>query len=277
MEGNIVYVGRTHNIVKRFLQHDHLTDNIKKIEYIECATEADMCWKEIYYINLFANDKTTNVSDLYEGGVTDIHIKDTWKLYRAKNFTDYFDEQKISKNYSLLSNPDLISKIHLIHIFENEKLNAIGSQEYDLSRKWFYDSKTQNNVTTLKNHLLNYFTNICNAKTSECLWTTFDETVIFLKGKGYARAYISLNSQNINLENNHRENRRYLAYACNNFYSTIKTPIAGVDEDGYALSEMLQFIWRSAIRDGKEIWLYIPSIRMRTLLKQWIKSNSNGE
>ena len=37
---------------------------------------------------------------------------------------------------------------------------------------------------------------------------------------------------------------------------------------------MLQFIWRSAIRDGKEIWVYIPSIRMRNLLKQWIKQNS---
>ena len=36
---------------------------------------------------------------------------------------------------------------------------------------------------------------------------------------------------------------------------------------------MLQFIWRSAIRDGKEIWIYIPSIRMRTLLKKWIKEN----
>ena len=47
-----------------------------------------------------------------------------------------------------------------------------------------------------------------------------------------------------------------------------------VNEDGYALSEMLQFIWRSAIRDGKEIWVYIPSIRMRTLLKEWIDQNS---
>ena len=37
---------------------------------------------------------------------------------------------------------------------------------------------------------------------------------------------------------------------------------------------MLQFIWRSAIRNGEEIWVYIPSIRMRNLLKQWIEENS---
>ena len=56
-----------------------------------------------------------------------------------------------------------------------------------------------------------------------------------------------------------------------------------VDEDGFALSEMLQFIWRSAIRDGKEIWIYVPSARMRELLRDWIAENSaetpgeNGE
>ena len=37
---------------------------------------------------------------------------------------------------------------------------------------------------------------------------------------------------------------------------------------------MLQFIWRSAIRNGEEIWVYIPSIRMRSLLKKWIQENS---
>ena len=30
-----------------------------------------------------------------------------------------------------------------------------------------------------------------------------------------------------------------------------------VDEDGFALSEMLQFIWRSAIRKGEKIYVYI--------------------
>ena len=49
-----------------------------------------------------------------------------------------------------------------------------------------------------------------------------------------------------------------------------------MDQDGYALSEMLQWIWRSAIRDGKEINLYIPSKRMRTLLTDWIDETSQG-
>ena len=49
-----------------------------------------------------------------------------------------------------------------------------------------------------------------------------------------------------------------------------------VDEDAYALSVMVQWIWRSAIRDGDEIYLYIPSSRMRTLLLDWIEKTSKG-
>ena len=43
-----------------------------------------------------------------------------------------------------------------------------------------------------------------------------------------------------------------------------------VDEEMYALSIMLQWIWRSAIREGQEINIYIPSSRMRTLLLDWM-------
>ena len=39
---------------------------------------------------------------------------------------------------------------------------------------------------------------------------------------------------------------------------------------------MVQWIWRSAIRDGNEVNLYIPSRRMRELLIGWIDSVSKG-
>ena len=48
------------------------------------------------------------------------------------------------------------------------------------------------------------------------------------------------------------------------------------DEDLFALSTLLQWIWRSQIRDGKEINIYIPSERMRTLLQNWINECSSN-
>ena len=47
-----------------------------------------------------------------------------------------------------------------------------------------------------------------------------------------------------------------------------------VEEDQYALSELIQWIFRSALRDNKEITLYIPSKRMRKLLENWINKVS---
>ena len=49
-----------------------------------------------------------------------------------------------------------------------------------------------------------------------------------------------------------------------------------IDRDEIALSEMLQWIWRSAIRDGKPVNLYIPSYRMRHLLIDWMNEVKKG-
>jgi len=47
-----------------------------------------------------------------------------------------------------------------------------------------------------------------------------------------------------------------------------------VDEEQYALSELIQWMFRSAIRDGNAINLYIPSSRMRRLLTSWLNSEN---
>ena len=45
-----------------------------------------------------------------------------------------------------------------------------------------------------------------------------------------------------------------------------------INEDIWALGEMIQFIFRTQIRDGKPINIYIPSQRMRNLLINWLNS-----
>lgn len=44
-----------------------------------------------------------------------------------------------------------------------------------------------------------------------------------------------------------------------------------VKEDIFALSEMVQWVWRSAIREGNPINIYVPSSRMRDLLERWLE------
>ena len=48
-----------------------------------------------------------------------------------------------------------------------------------------------------------------------------------------------------------------------------------LNEENYALSQLLQWIWRSAIRNNEEINIYIPSSRMRLLLKAYLNKETD--
>ena len=49
------------------------------------------------------------------------------------------------------------------------------------------------------------------------------------------------------------------------------------DEGLFSLSEMVQWVWRSRIREGKPITLYVPSERMRGLFLDWLHADSVAE
>lgn len=177
----------------------------------------------------------------------------------------------------------------LINIIDDIKLNMIGDSTSALSKTWY--RRNENNVLLmqLKNNTLNFFNNktiIYNEKTnkweksksSNNIWTTFKDYKEKISGKGYAKGYIP---SNMRASNEYRD-RTAIAYLVNKYFNPfIKNFFVSkgieVDEDGYALSEMLQFLWRSGIRDGKRITVYIPSKRMRNLLENWINEQKYEE
>ena len=160
-----------------------------------------------------------------------------------------------------------------IHIFENKKLNSIGNNKNALSYTWFTRSAGAEAKEKLKSNLHSYF--MYHFKTvpgNKKLWASFKCGEKWLKAKGYARNHIAFNAK----ATNEYRDKQVLAYCVNIFMQPsekvyLLNKNIDVLEDKYALSVMLQWIWRSAIRDGKEIWIYIPSRRMRNLLKDWIK------
>ena len=171
----------------------------------------------------------------------------------------------------------------LINIIDDIKLNMIGDSPTALSKTWYKRNESNVLLTQLKNNTLNFFTNkpiIYNEKTkkleksksSNNIWTTFKDYKDKISGKGYAKGYIP---SNMRASNEYRD-RTAIAYLVNKYFNPfIKNFFISnnieIDEDGYALSEMLQFLWRSGIRDGKRITVYIPSKRMRNLLEKWIE------
>ena len=96
-------------------------------------------------------------------------------------------------------------------------------------------------------------------------------------GKGYTKAFVTFNAK----ATNQFKDRDCLVYVANLFMNVnekkfYKMHGIEVNEDVYALSIMIQWIWRSAIRDGGTVNLYIPSKRMRTLLIDWMEDISKG-
>lgn len=163
----------------------------------------------------------------------------------------------------------------LINICENEKLNRLGEPKTALCKNWYMKNKGLEDIRQLKSNTYNYFRNICHSKANNNLWTTFKSFRFDIRGKGYSKGFLQCNAR----ATNEYRDRNCVAYLINLYLNpVIKNYFIAqgvdVDEDGYALSEMLQFIWRSAIRQGLPINLYVPSSRMRTMLKEWIENNT---
>lgn len=167
----------------------------------------------------------------------------------------------------------------LIHICDNEKMNAIGNSRTALSTTWYLKvGNNSNEIKTLKKNMKNFFRNIHGSPAGNNLWTVVKSSEKVLRGDGYSsNCFISMTARGTN----EYSNRHCVAYMANRFMNPyLKRFFASVDikvdEDRFALSEMLQVIWRSAIRNGEEIQVYIPSKRMRTLLEKWIADHSYG-
>lgn len=169
----------------------------------------------------------------------------------------------------------LVDYRELIHILESPKLNEIGQDRYSLTVNWFANRATKEEIEQLGKNMRNAFLSMPNSKSSKCLWTTFAAYEEDVSRGRYAKCFAPVNAK----ASNEWADRNAVAYLANRFMNTKVASFfngAGVpiNNDMFALSEMIQFIWRSSIRRGEPISIYIPSSRMRSLLKGWIEKNS---
>ena len=111
------------------------------------------------------------------------------------------------------------------------------------------------------------------------MWTTLNKYKKYLKGCGYANDFLTFNRR----ASNDYVDRHHLAY-CLNVYMMPwmknylhRLGAENVSQDMYALSVLIQWIFRSGIRNGEEIWIYVPSGRMRYLLMKWLDNLARGK
>ena len=159
----------------------------------------------------------------------------------------------------------------MLLVDDSDKINAIGKRRTALSMSW-YNTKPDE-VDQLRKNIYNYFKHRMSSYSVESrMCGTFKKHWGKIRGKGYWNSDVVFSQKATNAYSN----KEVLAYPVNlfangnlvTFYSNLGYPF---DNDRWALSTMLQWIWRSAIRNGKPVCLYLPSLRMRTLLYKWIE------
>lgn len=172
----------------------------------------------------------------------------------------------------------------LIEIYDGElNTNWLKSpnkkkEKYSMSQSWFKKGH-RDEIDTLRKNAYNYVRNKCKAHKGDVLWTSFkdyagtlaSDKMTYDKHKGSKGNWIAWNTK----ATNKYSDKTVLVYLLNVFpIPVIKDYLENdqfqYNEDDYALSALLQWIWRSAIRNGKKVKIYIPSPRMRQLLTDWL-------
>jgi len=165
----------------------------------------------------------------------------------------------------------------LVTIYDG-KLNSIGRSDgktNPLSSSWFKRAKLPD-FAKLKQATVSFFKYTAQTPSALNAWTTFKERRPKLKGTRYGREdnWIPLNAK----ATNEYIGKRSLAYLANRFSLPIIKAYfedrgIAVNDDVYALSEMVQWLWRSGIRRGDPVTVFVPSDRMRRLLRLWLDSD----
>lgn len=227
-------------------------------------------------------------------------------LFDASNQRYYFEINNVEYDYiSMKHDPDGTAHFcpvrdeddpdydpkALITIIDKPKLNAIGTPAGTKpGDKRYMDNKMLSH-TYLQKHaktdkdlfdrigsaIHNVFHYYCDVNNTKAMWSILEEFKDRVKPHSYISSFVACTMR----ATNKYKDRTALAYIRNIYMNPFLRQYyqehgCQVDEDAYALSELLQWVWRSAIRDHKPIVLYLPSSRMRYLFTKWLDDVSNG-
>lgn len=226
----------------------------------------------LFDFNGSSNDKKVFIWEMTKGLFESFHsVTILTYQFEGSILRSYFDLKGIDYHIDTKTLNRGLKLGHLINIYEGDDLNLIGSHYNSLASKLKRDPIKSKE---LGKNIYNYFRNKIGVSSQELLWTTFKEAVKYVKGKGFTKGFVVHNQK----ATNKYASKTTLAYALNLYMPVpvkryLETRGVEVNEDIWSLNEMLQWIFRSAIRVGRPINIYVPNVRMRGLLTEWIKEH----
>lgn len=269
---NTEYKGKALRDMFRLLKTRELVriedDDSNSLFYWALPPELITSFKNVFILTyLFKGQSLHHFLEIYNIPYEYIGIEKTDEAATGFRFAEY-------PGYT----PEYVSHLgDMLHVIESGRINDIGDDYFALSMNWFKKSDEEE-TDRLRRNVANCFKNIwSDIPADERLWATYNKEKAHMQGKGYTKSFLTFNAKATNAY----RNRTHLVYMVNVFMNVNDKKFyqkhgIEVDEDLFALSIMVQWIWRSAIRDGEEVYLYIPSSRMRNILINWINTVSKG-
>ena len=261
-ESNLISVDNDSKVT--FLKDDYTDKAFREVK--EMCRNSDVHFLDGYFfvwvfpVEIFNSFKEIQIlTYMFEGSFLSAYFK----LYKIKYNIEKLDDLEKRKEIK-----------ELLNIYEG-KANDIGNHKTALSASW-YSSRSSDQFKSQSKSTSNIFTRAFNSKSKNNGYTTFKKYEPKIKGGGYSKGFIVLNSR----ATNEYASIHSMAYLVNRFHSPqsvnfFKYRGVVLNQELWALSEMIQWIWRGAIRNNEPMNLYIPSKRMRELLIDWLNSEEN--
>lgn len=167
----------------------------------------------------------------------------------------------------------------LINICDSKQLNALGtrgkldSNRTELLAKSDYDARSQTEIDDIQRKAMSYLRSHLDDRVASVMWTTFKSHKEVIKNRRLPlKHFVALNAR----ATNEYRDKSGLIYLVNRFVNPFMNNLllkrdVRIDQDMYALAEMLQWLCRSRIRNDEPIDIFIPSERMRNLLIKWLE------
>ncbi len=269
---------------ERYVEVDELTGTVRWIEkdyspggvfsgYKRLIdTKAVIRYKDNLLLWLFPKELLKAFSEIYE--LTFMFTGSTTEQYlRICGFEIepyYVDDGQLVSGIQNLS-PEKEKIRELLDIYDGP-LNTVGDKWTAFSSNWWKRRGNSDKKRAI-NDAYNFLHNVCRARVGDILWSRIKEKPNeepSIKGK-LKNAFCPCNAR----ATNEYKDRTVLVYLANIFIDPginawFEENGGHIDAEQHALSQLLQWVWRSGIREHKPVRLYLPSRRMREMLTAWL-------
>lgn len=189
-----------------------------------------------------------------------------------KKYMAYYNNEINEFDIKQFGDEDNSNIKDLITVFTDEKINDIGNNKSSFTEYWYRKKITDDEMVELRKNIINIIKNRAKCKIDDILWTSFKSYKPMIINKKIKEK--NFTSHNLRATNDYSDKWVVMYFISRNYNPVIKRWFKSknitTNDDMFALSEMIQWTFRSRIRNDESIFLYVPSKRIRKLFLNWL-------